>query len=55
MKWGPCGGPITNEETDLKDKNACACAACGVAVPVDAEELAAIRRADAMKSASAKP
>ena len=41
-----CGGPVINEDTELRDKDACRCAACGDVVPVDAAMLTRIRAAD---------
>lgn len=42
-----CGGPLTNEETDMRDPDAVICAACGKVVSVDRATLDIIRKADA--------
>ncbi len=41
-----CGGPLTNEDTELADKDLVRCAACGDIVPVDPPTLECIRAAD---------
>jgi len=41
-----CGGPLTNEETDMRDPDAVICAACGKVIEVSSELLAVIRKAD---------
>jgi hypothetical protein len=46
-RGSPCGCPLTNEDTELRDKDAVRCVGCGDVVPVDAAMLARIRSADA--------
>ncbi|MBL9102141.1 MAG: hypothetical protein JNL82_14350 [Myxococcales bacterium] len=43
----PCGGPLTNDDTESRNPDVCRCCACGDFVEVDARTLTRVRKADA--------